>query len=102
MINATKDNFKEEVLESSIPVLVDFYANWCGPCRALAPILSEVATEADGKYKIVKVDCDSEVDLAKEYKINVLPTMLLFKNGAEAKRRIGASPKQDIISFLSE
>lgn len=96
------NDFQDQVLNSPIPVLVDFYANWCGPCKALVPILEQLSKEADGKYKIVKIDCDSSTDLAKEYNVNVLPTLVLFKDGKEVKRRLGLSNKETIKAFITE
>ena len=80
-ITLTKENFKNEVLNSDIPVLVDFWATWCGPCKMIAPIVEEIAEENEGKIKVGKVNVDDESDLAAEFRISSIPTLLVFKNG---------------------
>jgi thioredoxin 1 len=97
----TKSTFDKEVLKSDIPVLVDFWASWCGPCRAIAPTLDEIAKEFDGKARIVKVDVDEEGDLAMEYNIMSIPALLFFKNGKVVDQVIGVQPKAVIASKLS-
>ncbi len=89
----TKDNFKTEVLESQIPVLVDFWAPWCGPCRMLGPVISEIAEAYDGKVKVGKVNVDDEEELAMQYGIESIPTVLLFKGGEVASQSLGFKPK---------
>lgn len=89
----TKDNFKTEVLESQIPVLVDFWAPWCGPCRMLGPVISEIAEAYDGKVKVGKVNVDDEEVLAMQYGIESIPTVLLFKGGEVASQSLGFKPK---------
>ena len=86
----TDENFKKEVLESSTPVLVDFYAEWCGPCKAMAPALEEVSQEMAGKVKVVKVDVDANPEITTKYQIQAMPTLLLIKNGEVAGRHTGA------------
>ena len=92
-----KDNFNEMVLGSSTPVLVDFFANWCGHCQKLLPLLDEVAVAMDGKLNVVKLNVDENRDLSKKYEIKGLPTMILFKGGGEIDRLIGFMPKDKII-----
>jgi thioredoxin 1 len=96
----TADNFKQEVLESNVPVLVDFYADWCGPCRAVATVLSEMSAEADGKYKIVKVNADHDGELCVQWSVNVLPTLIVFKDGQPRQRLLGAQNKNKLIEAL--
>ena len=99
-ITLNNNNFRQEVLESSIPVLVDFWAAWCGPCRMLAPIIDEVAKEYEGKVKVGKVNVDEEQELAVRYGIASIPTVILFKNGAIANKTIGFGSKAQITDML--
>lgn len=96
----TKDNFETEVLKSDIPVLVDFWASWCGPCMMLSPIIAELAEELDGKIKVGKVNVDEQNELAMQYRVASIPTLLLFKNGELAKNSVGFMPKNSIIEEL--
>lgn len=93
-------NFQSEVIGSAIPVLVDFWATWCGPCKAIAPELEALAAETEGKLKVVKVDVDANNDLAAQYGIRSIPTLLLFKNGAHVDTHIGLASKQDLLNFV--
>ena len=95
----TTDNFEEEVLKSEVPVLVDFWATWCGPCQARSPIVEEVAGEVEG-VKVGKVDVDDQDKLARKYKIFSIPTLLVFKNGEVAERSVGVVPKEKILEML--
>ncbi len=99
IIDVNKDNFKEEVLESNIPVLVDFNADWCGPCRMVRPILNELAREHD-EYKIVSVNIDDEEELAEDYGVSSIPCLVVFKDGNEYDRSIGLRPKEEIESLI--
>ena len=99
-ITLTSDNFKTEVLESNIPVLVDFWATWCGPCMMLAPVIEEIANESGGKYKVGKVNVDDEPLLAGLYGINVIPTLIVFKNGEAVKSSSGVIPKAKILELI--
>ena len=98
-LNINDLNFSKEVLESSVPVLVDFWAPWCAPCRMIAPVLEEIATEYNGKIKIAKVNTD-ETQVAMQYGIRSIPTMLIFKEGKVVDQIIGAVPKSMITSKL--
>ena len=96
----TSANFEEEVLKSDIPVLVDFWADWCGPCKMLAPVISEIAEEQAGKIKVGKINVDAEPALAAKYGIMSIPTLFLFKDGAPAARSIGVVPKANIEAMF--
>ena len=97
----SKDSFKEMVLESTTPVLLDFYANWCGHCQKLLPLLDEVAVEMDVKLNVMKVNVDENREFAQKFEIKGLPTMLLFKAGSEVDRLIGFMPKEKIIDKVT-
>ena len=95
----TNDNFKDKVLECETPVLVDFYADWCGPCRMLRPILEELAKESPN-YKIVSVNVDDCEDLAQQYHISSIPCLVVLKEGKEVKRSVGLRPKSDVEAMM--
>ena len=99
-VNVGAQTFDKVVLQSSIPVLVDFWAEWCGPCRMVSPVLDEIAKEHEGQIMIAKVNVDHEPDLAARYRITSIPTMKVFKNGEEVRELIGAMPKQMIEKEL--
>ncbi len=89
----TSDNFESEVIASEIPVLVDFWATWCGPCKMLGPVISQIADEYEGKVKVGKVNVDEEEELAAKYGIQSIPTVLLFKGGEVVEQSLGFKPK---------
>jgi thioredoxin 1 len=94
-------SFQADVLDSKEPVLVDFWAEWCGPCRAVGPVLEEVAGELNGKLKVVKLNVDENPETAAKYGIQSIPTLMIFKNGELASRQIGASPKAKIVQWIN-
>ena len=94
-------SFQTDVLEAKEPVLVDFWAEWCGPCRAVGPVLEEVAGELNGKLKVVKLNVDENPETAAKYGIQSIPTLMIFKNGELASRQIGASPKAKIVQWIN-
>ena len=98
--NVTEATFEQEVLKSETAVLVDFWAEWCGPCHAVAPVLEKIADERKDELKLVKVNIDEEQELAQRYGVMSIPTMILFKNGAPAAAAVGAQPKSKLESSL--
>ena len=98
IIKLTKDNFEQEVLKSEKPVLVDFYADWCGPCQMLSPIVDEVAEERDD-IKVGKINVDEQMELAQKYGVMTIPTLLVIKNGEIANKQIGALSKRGVIEL---
>ncbi|MDP3964367.1 MAG: thioredoxin [bacterium] len=100
-VTVTDQNFDQEVLqEKSLPVLVDFWAEWCGPCKALAPIIEEVAKEQDGKVKVVKLEVDENPETASKYNVLSIPTLAIFKNGELVKTMVGLQSKEKITEEL--
>jgi thioredoxin 1 len=102
IVETSTAGFKTEVLESATPVLVDFWAPWCGPCRMVAPLIEEIAKEYDGKLKVLKVNTDENMDIAMRYNIVSIPTLGFFRGGEMVDRIIGAVPKKVIIEKISK
>lgn len=102
MITLNKDNFQQEVLNSEKTVVVDFWANWCGPCKALAPILDEVEKEMGDKVVFAKLNVDEDIDTARSYGVMTIPTLIIFKNGKNVASLIGLKSKTAIIDFINQ
>ncbi len=100
MQQVSAENFDQEVKQSAVPVIVDFWATWCGPCRALKPVLEAVSQQANGAYKVVGVDVDECQDLAATYGIASIPTLIVFKNGVEVKRSSGLTSKEKLLEMV--
>lgn len=101
VVKLTTENFEQEVLKSEKPVLVDFYADWCGPCKMMAPVIDEIAEERTD-LKVCKINIDEQMEIARQYRVMSIPTFMVFKNGEVAARDMGAKPKSDMISMLSK
>ena len=101
-VEITDSNFESEVEKSDVPVLIDFWAAWCGPCRALAPTVDEIATEYAGKLKVGKLDVDANTSLSARFSIRGIPTLLLFKDGQVKEQLVGAVPKTTIVGAISK
>ena len=102
LLAITEANFENEVIKSEIPVLIDFWAEWCGPCKLIAPIVEELAKDYEGKLKVTKCDVDTNQQIAIKYGIRSIPTVLVFKDGEVAEQVIGAVPKQHLTSKIDD
>ncbi|MBL1147657.1 MAG: thioredoxin [Pseudomonadota bacterium] len=102
VLKVTKDNFETEVLKSDKPVLVDFYADWCGPCKSLAPTIDEIAGERADEIKVVKIDVDADPEIAAKYGVRSMPTLVVFKEGTAVSGVAGALPKSDLNAFIDD
>jgi thioredoxin len=102
VIHASDESFEADVLESEIPVLVDFYADWCAPCRRLAPVIDELAEEFDEDLRVVKVNVDDNASLAVQYGIQSIPTLIFFKGGQPVAKTVGAPPKPRLVQEIAE
>ena len=100
IVTLTQDNFEKEALQSTTPILVDFWAEWCGPCKQIAPVLNELADEYQGKVKIGKVNVDEHQNLAAQFGVRSIPTLLFIKNGQVAEQMVGARSKRDLKASL--
>ncbi|MGA8056310.1 MAG: thioredoxin TrxA [Burkholderiales bacterium] len=100
ILHVSDDTFESDVLKSDTPVLVDYWAEWCGPCKAIAPVLDEVAKEYEGKLKVMKLNVDDNHQVPKKYNIRGIPTLMLFKNGNVEATKIGALSKSQLTAFL--
>ncbi len=98
--HVSDDSFEADVLKSDVPVLVDYWAEWCGPCKVIAPVLEEIAAEYDGKMKVCKLDIDANEDTPPKYGIRGIPTLMLFKNGNVEATKVGALSKSQLTAFL--
>jgi thioredoxin 1 len=101
-LDVTDASFKQEVIESDIPVLVDFWAPWCGPCRMVAPVVEEIATQYEGRLKVVKINTDENPKVAGEYGIRSIPTLMVFKGGEKVGIHVGAVPKSTLSKTLED
>lgn len=102
VIHADEGTFEKAVLQSDVPVLVDFWAAWCGPCKAIAPVLDELSTDYEGKARIVKIDVDANPNLAAQYGIRSIPSLFVFKNGEKVDNVVGAQPKAQLSALLNK
>lgn len=101
VLSITNDNFESEVLNSDVPVLVDFWAPWCGPCKMIAPVIDQLADDFDGQAKIGKINVDEQSELAAKYKVMSIPTLVLFKDGNIAEQIVGARPKEALAELIN-
>lgn len=100
VINLTQENFKEQVIEARVPVLIDFWANWCGPCKTMTTVVDRIAEEMGVNAKVCKVNIDEQRELAGKYNVMSIPTFILFKDGKEVNRIIGAMPKEELAKIF--
>ena len=102
VIHSSESNFGNDVLSSDLPVFVDFWAEWCGPCRAIGPVLESLADDFDGKVKVVKINVDENGKLATEYNVSAIPSLIIFKGGKEVDRIVGAATKEKYADKLNK
>lgn len=102
VLNVTDESFEQEVKKAGVPVLVDFWAPWCGPCRALAPVIEELASEYEGKLKVVKVNTDDSLQTAQNYHISGIPTLIIFKDGEPVEQMVGNHKKSTLTEVLNK
>jgi len=100
VIHLTSENFEEEVMEARVPVLIDFWANWCGPCKMMSPVVNQIAEDMGASAKVCKIDIDEQSELASKYNVMSIPTFIVFKDGKEVKRKIGAMPKEELAKMF--
>ncbi len=100
VLTVTKENFNQEVIESPVPVLIDFWASWCGPCKMLSPVIDEIADEVSGA-KVCKVNVDEQPELAQQFGVMSIPTLIVIKQGQVMKKSLGAQPKASVLSLLN-
>lgn len=101
IVTITESNFRDEVLNANLPVLLDFWAAWCGPCRMLSPVVDAIAEEYEGKVKVGKVNVDEEINLAMDYQVASIPTLLVFKDGKVINRSVGVIPKSQVEELIN-
>lgn len=102
VINLTSENFEKEVLKEEKPILIDFWASWCGPCKMMGPVVEQIAEDAKDVVKVCKLNIDEELNLATKYNVMSIPTFILFKDGKEVERMIGAMPKEELMKIFEK
>ncbi|KGQ70985.1 thiol reductase thioredoxin [Chelonobacter oris] len=102
VVHATDASFESDVLQSGLPVVLDFWAPWCGPCKMIAPILDDIATELDGKVKVVKINVDENQQVAAQFGVRSIPTLVIFNEGKAVTTQVGALPKNQLIALIEK